>query len=490
MRGDFTRFTFDPAKHYSRVLFQQGRVQLDADLNALSDIMRYHLRTLTRHLIGPHAGPAGEECGFELITAETIDVEDRIDALELDPERRKLLKSELGKKGQPGKHNILIAPGSYYVNGILVRNERAILYTEQPGYPYSGTLTLDELNKIGNRGFLVYLDVWEEHVTYLDDDLIREVSLGGPDTCSRAKVVWQVKVLPAPDGAKDFDATAIETLPASGNARLRARARLDKVPTELCVIPPESRYRGAENQLYRVEVHRGSTASGEGATFKWSRDNGSVVFPIRKFANGSATLEHLGRDERQSLVEGDWVEIIDDDMMMRGEAGPLAEVTKIERDDLKVTLEIAPGPVAAPNYDSSTPTAKHAVLRRWDHKGDHALGGALAIEGHADGEVGKQTWIELEDGVQVWFSSNATYLSGDYWLIPARTATGDVEWPPELDATGRPKMVDGNPLGAARFPDGVHHAYAPLLLRAVAGGKVSNDLTDARCGFAIQPCVK
>ena len=32
MKGDFTRITFNPTKHFSRVLMQQGRVQLDAPL--------------------------------------------------------------------------------------------------------------------------------------------------------------------------------------------------------------------------------------------------------------------------------------------------------------------------------------------------------------------------------------------------------------------------------------------------------------------------
>ena len=33
MQGDFTRDTFDVRHHYTRVLMQQGRVQLDADWN-------------------------------------------------------------------------------------------------------------------------------------------------------------------------------------------------------------------------------------------------------------------------------------------------------------------------------------------------------------------------------------------------------------------------------------------------------------------------
>ncbi|MCX6048065.1 MAG: DUF6519 domain-containing protein, partial [Chloroflexi bacterium] len=38
MKGDFTRSTFKPAKHYSSVRMQQGRVQLDADWNEQIDL--------------------------------------------------------------------------------------------------------------------------------------------------------------------------------------------------------------------------------------------------------------------------------------------------------------------------------------------------------------------------------------------------------------------------------------------------------------------
>jgi hypothetical protein len=33
MSGDYSRVRFDPKKHFSGVLMQQGRVQLDADWN-------------------------------------------------------------------------------------------------------------------------------------------------------------------------------------------------------------------------------------------------------------------------------------------------------------------------------------------------------------------------------------------------------------------------------------------------------------------------
>jgi hypothetical protein len=87
----------------------------------------------------------------------------------------------------------------------------------------------------------------------------------------------------------------------------------------------------------------------------------------------------------------------------------------------------------------------HPYLRRWDQKAGVGKDGTIPIVAKADG------WIDLEDGIQVQFSGGTgTYRTGDYWMIPARTATGDVEWP------GEP----GNPQWAG--PHGVKHYYAPL----------------------------
>ena len=67
MKGDFSRDTFDPVKHFSRVLQQQGRVQLDADWNEQAAILLHYLRTLAADLIGPFAGPPGRTIGFEIV---------------------------------------------------------------------------------------------------------------------------------------------------------------------------------------------------------------------------------------------------------------------------------------------------------------------------------------------------------------------------------------------------------------------------------------
>ena len=484
MKGDFTRDTFDPRKDFSRVLMQQGRVQLDADWNEQTSILLYHLRTLARDVLGPHAGPL-DALGFGILTKETADAGKKIESIEPDPMRRKVLLDAINQG------NVIIAPGRYYVHGILVECHRATLYTEQFAYGAGSQPKLDEIRR-WESGWLAYLDVWERHITYVEDDHIREVSLGGPDTCTRAQVVWQVRILFQPENVREFDCRAVDLLLPLGTGRLRARARLDKPPAELCVIPPESRYRGAENQLYRVEVHNGGAATDNAAraTFKWSRENGAVTFPLRSLAGTTATVEHLGRDLHSTLSAGDWVEVVDDAVAMSEQAGPLAQVDAVNRDNFTVTLKLPDGVTSLPAYTRTAAGRKHALLRRWDHAGDTAsFAGALPIVEQPDTDAGRSAgWIKLEDGVEIWFAAGGKYRAGDYWLIPARTATGDVEWEHEVDLNGDPKVdSDGNPVPAQSAAHGPYHYYAPLSVRVGAAAE-GEPPGDCRCAIRHLPC--
>jgi len=66
------QYIAEPMRHYSRVLMQQGRVQLDADWNEQTEILLHYLRTLACDIIGPHAGPLGA-LGFDILTGDTAD---------------------------------------------------------------------------------------------------------------------------------------------------------------------------------------------------------------------------------------------------------------------------------------------------------------------------------------------------------------------------------------------------------------------------------
>jgi LysM repeat protein len=511
MKIDIEDNTFDQRKYFSRVLMQQGKVLTAADSNERDDILLYFLRTLAADLIGLHGGPVAK-AGFEiaLVTGTTGALTDL----------------EIGR-------------GRYYVDGILCENDRVdregkeveVTYLTQPDYPLP-----DEENGLPDN-FLVYLDVWERHITAVEDPDIREVALGGPDTAARARVVWQVKItdkMPdesditseiTKDTVEDYWDQWVKKWQPTNRGKLKAKAKEDPdKDTEPCIISPEARYRGVENQLYRVEIHRSGAATqqeatdyeqGDGtsggiATFKWSRDNGSVVFPIRDLDGNVVTLEHLGRDSRLSLKVGDWVEIEDDDYALQGRAEPLLRIEAIDPIDMRVTLNKPSSPGVGQD-----PT-KHPLLRRWDHgAGDSEKGelepetGTLLVE--------EGTWLELEDGVQIYFRSAIKeytiqpgdtlseiaqrfgttveelqrlkdipdpdfiragdvlevpvyhkYRPGDYWLIPARTATGDVEWPGEV---GQPE---------ARSPHGIEHHYAPL---AIVVSTEDNGVVDCRRRF-------
>ena len=210
--------------------------------------------------------------------------------------------------------------------------------------------------------------------------------------------------------------------------------------------------------------------------FKWSRDNGSVIFPILALADDTVKLASLGRDERQSLKIGDWVEIVDDADALRGQPGPLLQVKGIQPDDMTAILNASAGRT----YKETSPT--HPLLRRWDHQ---SANGALPVREGA-GENDKD-WIALEDGVQIQFTSTAAgsvYRAGDYWLIPARIATGDVLWPRQKTLTGElDTYPSGNPILVTRSPHGVEHHYAPLAAISLDGVGIISQPTDLRRTF-------
>ena len=423
MKGDFTRDIFDPTRHYSRVLMQQGRVLVDDDWNVQSAIGLYHLRALAADLIGWHGGPADGN-GFE-IQAATLGL-------------------------------FTIGEGHYYVDGILCENDTATVdYRSQPDLPTQDPKALTD------GTYLVYLDVWERHITSADDALVREVALGGPDTTTRARVVWQVKVY-RPDPALTAAPTReqlIDLIRPGPIPMLSAQAVHDDSAEGPCTVSPDALYRGPENQLYRVEIHNGGTATGDdkGATFKWSRDNGSrAVFPVRTASSNGYVLTGLGQDDRSGLTKDDWVEVTDEDYEVVGlNERPLFKVTDVVDADLRVTLSGSPSGVDLTKLN-------RPMLRRWDQTStSEVLGtGTIAV---VEGKP-----IELEDGVQITFQAGGRYHPGMYWLIPARVETRAVEWPSEANKP------------AFREPRGVTHHLAPLAQVTVAGGKLPGKPVDYR----------
>jgi Family of unknown function (DUF6519) len=426
MYGDFSRLTFAPEKHFSAVLVQQGRVLLDADANEQTAVTLHYLRRLATDLIGPYGGPAGAH-GFEISFDGSV---------------------------------LEIGAGHYYVHGLLCEVDEPTTYFDQP----DAFLDPDEeIDRLPDVPYLVYLKVWERHVTAVEDPSIRELALGenAPDTAARSKVVWQVlasadwppgsgkaigaNVTDARTTWDDWQDTQVEGKTIGGEQvpRLRAKAReLSEDDLDPCMASPEARYRGVENQLYRVEIHDGGNT--DTATFKWSRDNGAAVFPLESLSGPEATVASLGRDRDLGLEVEDWVELLDDRSVLRGERHELVHVDRIDPLDRLVFLEDL-----VQNGVGQDP-GRHPFLRRWDQQEGPVVD---VVEGE---------WIELEDGIEIAFEQGGFYTPGDYWLIPARTASGDVDWP-----------RDANGDSLFRPPLGIRYYCAPL---AFVDGVVPNDM--------------
>jgi hypothetical protein len=370
---------------------------------------------------------------------------------------------------------------------------RVITYLHQPDFVFStksGALSPPPLPD----GFSqIYLDVWERAITYAEDDSIREVALGGPDTAARSKLVWQVKWTMQPSEVGRKQPPCGTPPPPAPLGWLQAMAKQSSPSPNPCIINPNAAYTGPENQLYRVEINRGGAAGttpGSSATFKWSRENGSVIYPIASGGGSAAVVvESLGRDDRFGLVEGNLVEVQDDRSVLLNLPGNLLPVQSINSTTMTVTLNGTPDGILGSDE------TLHPLLRRWDQaSGDKAEGG-LTLDTDNAAFVEEGVWLTLEDGVQIRFqpadpvqSPPPTppvnqYLTGDYWLIPARTATGDVEWPKVIGADGNPETdTNGNIIPLALPPHGITHYYAPLAVVSVSANGVFVE-TNCRSSF-------
>jgi hypothetical protein len=485
MKNDTTRDTFHRAKHFSRVLMQQGRVQLDADWNEQVSILLHHLRTLTGDLLGPGAGPDGA-CGFELI---------------VESSRRDTLVTELGldatKLPDLTQEQVLIGPGRYYVDGLLAENERFLSFDEI-NQPHA----VEKIRALfpDHPLLLMYLDVWERHVTLIEDDEIREKALGGPDTATRAKIEWAIRARQFDDEIEPQDGTAL-SLPEknklddwwkdlhpkfqawsqkqwTNRPRLLAGIKPQFESDDPCVCSPESVYRGLENQLYRVEIHRPGPAwepkskddkvPSTVATFKWSRDNASVA--VAWLDDEDDTLKVSGaRDQARGFARGQWVELSDEQHDLDAAPGTLVQLTEVEAG----SLTFDPPPASSGSLLGHQNFGKKAKVRRWDQEATEETsldGGAIPIQ------YGK--WFDLEDGVQVQFEASdgkGQFNSGDYWLIPARVASRDIEWPWESEGKRR-----------ALLPHGIRHHYAMLGLLAPGKTEKTFGFADLRRRFAPQ----
>ncbi len=408
---------------------------------------------------------------------------------------------------------LLLGKGRCYNHGILCRNTGELPFVHQPFRP---GLEIPGLKEPGT--YLFYLDVWRRYLSAIGAPGIREIALGGPDTCGRSQAVWQARYIREAEAEHFFSAMA-------SRGRMNARHLSGKVIRE--------------NRLYRVEIHnpgymasahpaqdfypllevetvspgehetlltvkewRGGPESwstgqyvevfgldeggksgqvaalitgvdreqkaltlglpGSGvtglvklrvrpaATFKWSADNGSVVFSIAHAAGDTMVLRDPKSLGSQLKVK-QWVEVLDDNYVLEQGAKPLVRIASIRHSPVgEITVTFDEAPMYKISMDA------HPLLRIWDQGGDlEASGGVVPI-------IGGQ-WVSLDEGIEVRFDGGGFYRTGDYWWMPARVDSQGIEWPGGEESSE---------------PRGIEHYYASLARLEVKEGamEVTADL--------------
>ena len=394
MSFDNSRFTFDAWKNYSGVVMEQGRVQLDADWNEWLAELNRRIQAGTLDMLGQAAYPATTPFAFQITATNS-----------------------------GGTNQLTIGPGRMYVDGLLAENHGdpsaatwdpalaelsnspqpppaaatgAINYTDQPYLP-GATIP-------AGGPFLAYLDVWVRPVTYIEDAALVDKAVG-VDSSGRLQTVWQVKLMPVPQGSTWTCSTPV---PWPQSAGLLTTAAAPSTASGPCCLNDGSGFTGMENQFYRVEIHQPGSAGG-GATFAWSRDDASVMTAVNAIASvtnsagnpaSQLSVVSLGRDQVLGFAPGNWIEILDDTLELNGQPGEMCRIDTVDVAAKSLTLTAAlttSFPLVAGG--NQTDPASHVRIRRWDQSGK----------------------VYESDNTTVWTDLSAAGSTGDIPVPPSGT---------------------------------------------------------------------
>ncbi|MEJ7602129.1 MAG: right-handed parallel beta-helix repeat-containing protein [Kofleriaceae bacterium] len=404
MHGDFSRWFGKVPRNQVGILAQEGRILLDADVNA---------HTLLGARWQDLAARAAFGARIAAIPADNIDAWKVISALDTQ-----------------GTIALGLLPGIAWADGLLVELEGV------PTKPVSRTATWlgakpQDAGAAGTRDAVI-LEVWRRSLNGYQSTLdLIEPALGGPDTAERVETAY---------GLRLYRMAAGETcrmLDLNDVLDQRGKLTVTIAPTTMtsgdCPVVEGGGYTGLEHDLYRIEI--ADVASGA-ASFKWSQWNGGLV------GRGSydATTKKLAlRAGDQAILRSGLTSFYLEALVFDTNAGhwrvaygvpATLDLASGELDLSAATVfgaPVDPGAVTNP----SDPTDPTWFFRLWN-----------GIRPIADFPPGAAK--ELRDGIRLEFAGSA-YVAGDYWTFPVRAGLDN---PPTL-------------LNAAA-PFGVHHHRVPL----------------------------
>jgi hypothetical protein len=404
MKGDFSRWEFDPLANYSGVLYQQGRVRTDVDDNAETQITDHWRKRAAQDIIGAGvaAVPTGSAAGFKVVEANVA----------------------------AGAVSIRLTPGRLWADGLHFYLPTAGAVTVNAEYlaPPLQTPQATVASITAGVRDAVVLDVWEESISAFQEPLhLIEPALGGPDTTERSRVSAAVKLMRlGPNDDCSAVAAAADDFSKKGKLTVSPAPAIS-IPGD-CPLEAGGGYTGFEHYLYRVEI---AAPSGGRARFKWSQFNGGLVG--RGSFNSATKIVTITASDQMIThcgLPAFYLEALAPDALGTWNIVATADAALQSNGTLALTNIVGTWPAVAPAT---------AFFRLWN--------GIRRIEEFPIGA----TPVELNDGILLQFDAaaagNVNYQPGDYWTFPVR-------------ASGTP--FDAALLPTKAPPQGIHHHRVPL----------------------------
>lgn len=259
---------------------------LEADNNEASAIASEALRLETIDIIGPAGTPDG---GYKVGTY----------------------------KVSPGSSasGVSVDPGIFYLGGWRLELHKKIEDLDsQPDWLDGPSFTLAQ------GGSAVSLLLTEHSVGAVEDQALREVALGGPDSAARSRLMQHFLLNSAKDcadGAKTIagllaaDGVSLDpaTLQLISSARLQAGFVQGPSSTDACIPKAAGGYLGADNQMVRVTVTQYDAKANTG-TLLWGWNNASLLYRAKVINPTTLTLTPTPVDQEHAPQPNQMVEIL------------------------------------------------------------------------------------------------------------------------------------------------------------------------------------
>lgn len=253
MRGDFSAWNKDRSQNFRGTLHQQGRVLLDRDWNAQTEIFGEWQETAARDAFGAGvaAVPADAPNSFKVTNVQK-------------------------QAGPPAFIEVSLNKGRIWADGLLA--ELTSDFVRRADYFPLPVPPANPANDVPNAAIrdAVILEAWlEELSAFQRPELLIEPALGGVDTSERVQTAMRVRMYRMAEG--ETCDSIIDKL--KDDFSTKGKLQVELKPTVAidgdCPVVESGGFTGFEHRLYRIEI--ADTDRANQSWFKWSHFNGGLV---------------------------------------------------------------------------------------------------------------------------------------------------------------------------------------------------------------------